>query len=61
LDGRTLEQYLASRPLYRKPPERLFPSWALEVYRGIHEDLVAEDLSAPISAAAAAGDRYQPH
>jgi glycosyltransferase involved in cell wall biosynthesis len=47
VDGSTLEQYLESRPVYPKPPETLIPPWALEVYRGIHDDLVAQDLAAP--------------
>ncbi|MGE0133812.1 MAG: glycosyltransferase family 2 protein [Dehalococcoidia bacterium] len=42
LDGRTLEQYLTSRPLYHRPPEQLIPEWALRVYRGIHNDLAAQ-------------------
>lgn len=43
LDGSTLEQYLTSRPVYHLPPEDLFPEWALRVYRGIHDDLVAQE------------------
>jgi glycosyltransferase involved in cell wall biosynthesis len=53
LDGSTLEDYLGSRPRYRRPPEELFPDWALEVYRGIHEELLA--------AAASAGDADGSH
>lgn len=43
LDGSTLEQYLTMRPAYHRTPEQLFPDWALRVYRGIHDDLVAQD------------------
>jgi hypothetical protein len=43
LDGQTLEQYLTSRPVYRKSPEQLFPDWALQTYRSIHDDLVAAE------------------
>jgi glycosyltransferase involved in cell wall biosynthesis len=38
-DGSTLEDYLTYRPLYAKPPEELFPSWALAVYRQVHEEI----------------------
>jgi hypothetical protein len=41
LDGSTLEDYLLSRPRYARMPEELFPEWALQVYRGIHSDLLA--------------------
>jgi glycosyltransferase involved in cell wall biosynthesis len=46
LDGSTLEDYLGSRPTYSKPPEQLFPDWALEVYRSIHEELAAARVDA---------------
>ncbi len=45
LDGSTLEQYLTSRPLYHRSPEQLFPDWALDVYRGIHDELVAAEAA----------------
>jgi len=43
LDGKTLEDYLTSRPVYRKSPEELFPEWALSVYQKIHADLSRGD------------------
>jgi len=45
IDGRTLEEYLTSRPVYRRTPEQLFPDWALRIYRGIHDDLVAQEAA----------------
>jgi hypothetical protein len=39
LDGVTLEQYLAGRPEYPRKPEQMFPDWALNTYRAIHDDL----------------------
>jgi glycosyltransferase involved in cell wall biosynthesis len=55
LDGSTLEDYLRSRPVYKKTPEQLFPAWALDVYRAIHNDLSAaatfETAGATIGAA----------
>ncbi len=48
LDGSTLEQYLTSRPLYRKAPEELLPQWVLEIYRRIHDELNhAESAAGP--------------
>jgi glycosyltransferase involved in cell wall biosynthesis len=35
-----LEEYLRDRPLWKGGPESLLPSWALAVYRGIHDELV---------------------
>ncbi len=46
LDGSTLEDYLTSRPVYATLPEQFFPDWALKVYRGIHDDLVAQEIEA---------------
>jgi glycosyltransferase involved in cell wall biosynthesis len=46
VDGSTLEQYLTSRPVYKKPPEVLFPEWALKVYRSIHDDLAETEPEA---------------
>jgi glycosyltransferase involved in cell wall biosynthesis len=39
LDGMTLEQYLRGRPEYSRHPEQLFPKWALDIYRMIHDEL----------------------
>lgn len=47
LDGRTLEHYLTTRPVYHRTPEQLFPDWALGVYRQIHDDLVAQESEDP--------------
>lgn len=52
LDGYTLEQSLTFRPRYRKPPEKLFPAWALDVYRRLHDELNGPDLEALTATAA---------
>lgn len=40
-DGRTLETYLAERPLHRSP-EGLLPDWALAVYSEVRRELAAK-------------------
>jgi len=48
-DGTSLEDYLLDRPLYPGGPEALLPSWALDVYRALHRELVAPPSpSAPL-------------
>jgi glycosyltransferase involved in cell wall biosynthesis len=39
-DGRTLEDYLTERPLYKRP-EDLLPAWAVQFYRGVQGELQA--------------------
>jgi len=41
-DGRTMEHYLAERPLYEKAPEELFPVWVLDIYRRMHDEMNTE-------------------
>ena len=52
LDGNPLEAFLVRRPLYKKPPEKLIPGWALAIYREIHDELNAEEPAAPVTASA---------
>jgi hypothetical protein len=42
-DGRTLEQSLNDRQLYKRKPEEFLPDFAMEVYRDLHKEM----LSAP--------------
>ncbi len=40
-DGQTMEAYLNGRTIFSKTPEEMFPDWALETYRVMHQRLVA--------------------
>jgi glycosyltransferase involved in cell wall biosynthesis len=40
-DGGELENYLEERPLYHRPPEDLLPTWALDFYRRLHDEMNA--------------------
>jgi glycosyltransferase involved in cell wall biosynthesis len=40
-DGRTLEQSLDDRELYKRKPEEFLPDFAMEVYRDLHQEMLA--------------------
>lgn len=40
-DSETLENYLEQRPLYHRRPEDLLPTWALDFYRRLHNEMMA--------------------